>query len=192
MTREEWLIKLAKKLEILFQENGAKLPKYRVTCGFPSAGGLSARNRSIGQCWSPSASADQTTEMIIGITQDDSMKVAGVLAHEMIHAAVGLECGHRGSFRKLALAIGLEGKMTKTTESEAFKQRVQPMLDDLGPYPHAKIDATNRKKQGTRMIKASCTACGYTVRSTVKWINIATPTCPNSNCYEWGNPMMIG
>ncbi len=191
MTREEWLIKLAKKLEILFQENGAELPKYRVTCGFPSAGGLSARNRSIGQCWSRSASADQTTEMIIGITQDDSMKVAGVLAHEMIHAAVGLECGHRGPFRKLALAIGLEGKMTKTTESEAFKQRVQPMLDELGPYPHAKIDATNRKKQTTRNLKVECKSCGYRVSTTSKWLKVAIPTCPNYDCRDWSNTMQV-
>jgi hypothetical protein len=192
MTREDWLIELATRLETLFKQHGATLPKYRVTCGFPSTGGLSAKNRTIGQCWSPEASADNTTEIIIGITQDDPMRVAGVLAHEMVHAAVGVAAGHRGPFRKLALDIGLEGPMTATTEGEAFKQAVQPMLDAIGDYPHAKLDATKRKKQGTRMIKASCAACGYTVRSTAKWISIATPTCPAPDCHEWGNPMMVG
>ena len=192
MTREDWLIELATRLETLFKQYGATLPKYRVTCGFPSSGGLSAKNRTIGQCWSPEASADDTTEIIIGITQDEPMRVAGVLAHEMVHAAVGVAAGHRGPFRKLALDIGLEGKMTATTEGEAFKQAVQPMLDAIGDYPHAKLDASKRKKQGTRMIKASCTACNYTVRTTTKWIDIATPTCPDVDCHEWGNPMMIG
>ena len=188
MTREDWLIELATRLEVLLKEHGATLPKYRVTCGFPSSGGLSAKNRTIGQCWSPEASADNTTEIIIGITQDEPMRVAGVLAHEMVHAAVGVAAGHRGPFRKLALDIGLEGPMTATTEGEAFKQAVQPMLDEIGNYPHAKLDATKRRKQGTRMIKASCTACGYTVRSTAKWIAIATPTCPDPDCYDYGNP----
>lgn len=192
MTREDWLVELATRLEVLFKQHGATLPKYRVTCGFPSTGGLSAKNRTIGQCWSPEASADNTTEIIIGITQDDPMRVAGVLAHEMVHAAVGVAAGHRGPFRKLALDIGLEGPMTATTEGEAFKQAAQPMLDAIGDYPHAKLDATKRKKQGTRMIKASCTACGYTVRSTAKWIGIATPTCPDPDCHEWGTPMMLG
>jgi hypothetical protein len=192
MTREDWLIELATRLEVLFKQHGATLPKYRVTCGFPSSGGLSAKNRTIGQCWSPEASGDGTTEIIIGITQDEPMRVAGVLAHEMVHAAVGVAAGHRGPFRKLALAIGLEAPMTATTEGEAFKQAVQPMLDAIGNYPHAKLDATKRRKQSTRMIKASCTACGYTVRTTAKWIGIATPTCPDVDCYDYGNPMMIG
>ena len=192
MTREDWLVELATRLETLFEQHGATLPKYRVTCGFPSSGGLSAKNRTIGQCWAPEASADNTTEIIIGITQDEPMRVAGVLAHEMVHAAVGVAAGHRGPFRKLAIDIGLEGPMTATTEGEAFKQAVQPMLDAIGDYPHAKLDATKRRKQGTRMIKASCTACGYTVRTTAKWIGIATPTCPDPDCYDYGNPMMIG
>lgn len=191
-TREDWLVELATRLEVLFKQHGATLPKYRVTCGFPSSGGLSAKNRTIGQCWSPDASADGTTEIIIGITQDEPMRVAGVLAHEMVHAAVGVAAGHRGPFRKLALDIGLEGPMTATTEGEAFKQAVQPMLDALGHYPHAKLDATKRKKQGTRMIKASCTACGYAVRTTAKWIDVAAPTCPNADCVDFGCDMAIG
>lgn len=191
-TREDWLVELATRLEALFKQHGATLPKYRVTCGFPSKGGLSAKNRTVGQCWSPKASADNTTEIIIGITQDEPMRVAGVLAHEMVHAAVGVDAGHRGPFRKLALDIGLEGKMTATTEGEAFKQAVQPMLDAIGDYPHAKLDATKRKKQSTRMIKASCPACGYTVRTTAKWIDVAAPTCPNAECIDFGCDMAMG
>ena len=113
MTREQWLLKLAEGLEkTVFSDAAAELPKYRVTCGFPSKGGLAAKKRTIGQCWSPKASNDHTTEIIISITQDEPMTVAGVLAHEMVHAAVGTEAGHGPIFRRLALAIGLTGKMT--------------------------------------------------------------------------------
>lgn len=36
-----------------------------------------------------------------------------------------------------------------------------------------------KKKQSTRMIKASCPECGYTVRVTRKWLDTAgAPICP--------------
>ena len=181
MTREEWLLKLSEKLEVLFSENNATLPSYRVTCSFPSKGGLSAKNRTIGQCWDSRASADQTHEVIVSITLDDPMKIAGVLAHELVHASVGVQHGHKAPFRKLALAIGLEGKMTATTESDAFKQRVQPWLNELGEYPHAKLDATNQKKQGTRLIKVQCSECEYNVRVVRKWLDVGNPICPTHN-----------
>lgn len=34
------------------------------------------------------------------------------------------------------------------------------------------------KKQSTRMLKVICPGCGYTVRTTQKWIDIGLPTCP--------------
>ena len=177
MNREDWLGNLAFALEGLFEERGAKLPAYRVTCGFPSSGGLS-KLRTLGQCWSDQASADDTHELIVSMTIDDPMRVADILAHEMIHAAVGVEHGHKGPFRKLALAIGLAGPMTATVAGEAFKQRVSPWLDELGDYPHAKIDASTRKKQGTRLIKTECPHCGYTARVTRKWLAVGAPICP--------------
>jgi len=177
MLREEWLVQLAERLEIIFSEHGATLPKYRVTCGFPSKGGLS-KLRTLGQCWSDNASADDTHELIISMTLDEPMRIAGVLAHEMVHAAVGVQHGHKGPFRKLALAIGLTGKMTATNEGEAFKQRLAPILAELGDYPHAKLDASNRKKQSTRLIKTECPRCGYTARVARKWLDVGAPVCP--------------
>jgi hypothetical protein len=34
------------------------------------------------------------------------------------------------------------------------------------------------KKQGTRMLKAECPECGYTIRLTKKWADVGLPTCP--------------
>jgi hypothetical protein len=63
------------------------------------------------------------------------MQVAGILAHELIHASVGVEHGHKGPLRKMANALGLEGKMTATTEGEAFKRLLAPILEAVGPLP---------------------------------------------------------
>ena len=36
-----------------------------------------------------------------------------------------------------------------------------------------------RKKQTTRLIKCSCSACGYTARTSRKWLDTAgAPICP--------------
>lgn len=40
------------------------------------------------------------------------MAVAFVLAHELVHAAVGLEHGHRGEFARVALALGSPRPLT--------------------------------------------------------------------------------
>ena len=182
MTREQWLNKLAKRLEtVLFKPAGATLPKVRYTCGWPSVRAMSGR---IGECWGASCSSDDTHEVIVSMALEDPMRVAGVVAHEMVHAVVGLDAGHGPAFRKLALAIGLEGLMTATAESDMFKEKVQPMLGPLGPYPHAKLSGSNHKKQSTRLIKVacehkSCMAQGYTVRMSNKWIvDYGCPLCP--------------
>jgi uncharacterized Zn finger protein (UPF0148 family) len=48
----------------------------------------------------------------------------------------------------------------------------------LGAYPHGELSYSDRKVQGTRMIKASCPHCGYTVRLTNKWLTFGLPICP--------------
>lgn len=38
--------------------------------------------------------------------------------------------------------------------------------------------STAKPKQGTRLKKASCPECGYTVRVTQKWLDVGPPHCP--------------
>ena len=180
--REEWLTDGMYELErVLFKPQGETLPaKIRVSCSWPSnrAGSKNKAGSVLGQCHYPTASADQTTEMVISQSQDDPMEVLAILAHEMIHAIKGSQAGHGKLFKRLALAIGLTGKMTSTVASEAFKQSVQPIIDNLGSYPHASVDLSQRKKQSTRLVKCECTACGYIARTTTKWIDtVGAPLC---------------
>lgn len=182
--REEWLKALAERLNTLVFDGA--MPAYRVACGWPSRGGTAQAKRVIGQCWDADCSADKTHEILISPNLDDPMKVAGVLAHEMIHAIVGIPAGHKKPFRDLAIKIGLVGKMTATTEGPDFIAAVEPVLKEIGAYPHAALTpGTQLKKQSTRLIKAECPECGYNVRVTRKWLDeVGAPLCPNDGPME--------
>jgi hypothetical protein len=185
-TKENWLHNAVVELATEFKSEGLTMPKkWRISSGFPSKGGLAAKKRTIGQCWSPEASGDKTTEIIISITQDNVLKILGVVAHEMVHAVVGIPAGHRAPFKKLATSIGLEGKMTTTTEGPEFIRRTKAIIKRLGKYPHAALDHTMdpKKKQSTRMIKVECVNemgidCGMIFRTSSKWANENTLKCP--------------
>lgn len=178
-TREEWLVAAAHALRPLFDEQGAPdYPRFRVSCGFPKGG-----RRSIGQAWTPEASGDETAELFVSpeletLVEAGTPGVVDVLLHELIHAVVGNECGHKGPFRKLAKGIGLEGKMTATVPSVALAERLLLLVAPLGPYPHAKLSKLTVNKQSTRMLRVSCEGCGFICRTTRKWLDeVGAPTC---------------
>jgi hypothetical protein len=177
--REAWLHAVTEQLRPIFASHDATIPeKIRITCGLPSVRAFAAKRQRLGECWSEAHSADGHIEIMISPVVDDPMRVAGILAHELVHATG--RRGHGSHFAKLARAIGLEGKMTATTEGEAFKQAVAPILEAVGPYPHAELSKTARTKQGTRLIKLQCPTCPYTVRITRKWLDeVGAPDCPS-------------
>jgi|TARA_R110000787_G_scaffold83396_1_gene179534 hypothetical protein len=183
-TKENWLTDAVHELENEFKSENLIMPaKWRISSGFPSKGGLAAKKRTIGQCFDPRASKDGTTEIIISITQDEELKILGIIAHEMIHATGIMD--HGPKFKKIANAIGLEGKMTATEEGELFITRTISILKTLGDFPHAALDHTiGRKKQTTRMIKVECSddSCGMVFRTSNKWVveadnNFDCPIC---------------
>lgn len=181
-TREEWLNEALTMMVPFFRSQGIPLPELvRVTCGFPAIGSLrGTKQHRIGECWSDRASGDGTTEIMISPVLEERMEVLSTLCHEACHAAAGTDCGHKGPFKTIARAWGLVGKLTATTAGPVFEHRMIPILEHLGEYPHAALDARRRpgKKQGTRLIKAECGECGYTVRVTSKWLALGAPICP--------------
>lgn len=174
-TREEWLTTAAGKMAPWFEEAGANpVPPIRVACAWAKRGG-----KAIGWCWHRDVSADGVNELQISPEKDDEVKVLGILLHEMIHASDNGESKHRGYFRRTALALGLEGKMTATTEGEELTTKLEALADELGPYPHAALTPASRVgTQSTRMIKLICSVDGYTLRTTRKWIEQGFPYCP--------------
>ena len=192
MNRETWLMKGIEAVRPMFEELGATIPeKVRVTCGWPSRSAGASKKRRIGECWSSSVSGDGTAEIIISMVLDDPVNVLDVLVHELVHAALPDGTGHGPKFRKLAIALGLTGKMTATEAGPELKAKLEKISKKLGEYPHAKLDFSNVKKAGTRMIKAACPTCGYTVRLSRKWIEVATPRCPDVTCIDFDAEMEV-
>ncbi len=134
LTREEWLNKLAALMAPRFEELSAPLPKFRVSIGWTGGG---HKEPATGECWSPKASADEHFEIFLSPKRADSIKVACTLAHELTHAAVGLECGHKGEFSRVARGLGFAGQLTVAQQPPALVAWIQPLIDTLGPLPHA-------------------------------------------------------
>lgn len=177
-TREEWLTFVANELRPAYKAAGHAIPvKVRFAVGFCSTG---ERGKRIGECWYPDASGDKSVEIFIKPDQEHPVTVAGILAHELVHAAVGTGHGHKGPFRTLCNALGFEGKMTQALPGAQMQREVMdPILKRAGKLPHKKLQGkhTDRKKQGVRLLKAECATCGYTVRVTKKWLELGAPFC---------------
>jgi hypothetical protein len=183
LTREQYLLEAVKMASPLFKKAGYEIPQLRVSVGFPSRGALSRSKRVIGQCWGAEASKDGIAQIFISPLLEEVCSPDGVfptLIHEVGHAVVGVGAKHGPLFRKCAVGVGLTGKMTATVAGEELLEQLSKFHDKLGAYPHVKLDPSLNpvKKQGTRMIKCECPDCGYVVRTSQKWLDIATPTCP--------------
>jgi hypothetical protein len=174
-TREEWLNQAATELEPLFAEAGQpKRPQVRVSVGFPFAS-----RKAIGQCWSKNASNDKRNEVFVSPFIENPVRVLDILVHELCHAYLDCKDGHKGAFRKLALAVGLQGKMTATEASPKLVEKLEAVIAKIGPFPHAGLncDKVKTKKQTTRLLKAQCPACGYVIRVTRQWADTGLPMC---------------
>ncbi len=188
-TREEWLEAaasdiLAKYREIFEQHFGdvgsEHLRNVKVSTGFPSRGGLA---KVIGECWKSVAAADEVTHHVfINPRLTDVVEVVATLAHEMVHAADDGEHKHKGVFVRCVRDLGLEGKATETVAGAAFADYARGIDARIGSYPHVGlVPVMTEKKQTTRMLKLEAACCGYVVRTTQKWLDIGSPSCPCGN-----------
>jgi len=184
--REEWLNAATTHLKIyVFMPAGFDVPDdVKVSCGWPVSGGRpSSRKTTIGQCFSRELSKASINEIFISPSQNDSVKVLDILAHELIHAIDDCQNGHKGPFKRIAVAIGLEGKMTSTVAGDELKAKLEKIVEDIGDYPHKEIDLTTRKKQSTRNIKVECSVCGFNWRASKAMISRMT----NNTCNGCGS-----
>jgi hypothetical protein len=149
--------------------------------------------KKLGECWSPTAAANkQTYQVFLNPRMTNPVQIAHTTIHELLHAVVGVECGHRGPFAKLARALGFAGQLTKSTWSPEAELLCRERLLKLGPYPRPSFDALQapKKKQKTRLLKVFCD-CGYTMRVTSKWLQVGIPCCPNPDCYAYEQEMAV-
>ena len=127
--REAWLNAMARELKrVVFKPAGIdlNLTKVKFSVGYPPKGGASKNGKTIGVCFTRASSGANVNEIFINPCLDKTQvtRVAGVLVHELIHAVEDCR-GHGPSFRKMALACGLTGRMTATTETAELGETIK-------------------------------------------------------------------
>jgi hypothetical protein len=156
--REQWLANLAiavrPHIASTIAGGGDEESAIRLSCGFPPKTGRKAVGASIVP---PTASADFTAEIFVSPTVDDASAVARLVLP--------------------LLKVAQAGKPLETLPSWC-----EPILANLGSYPHAKIELTEAPKQSTRLIKVACLNDNYIARvSRSTLVNLGAPICPACN-----------
>ena len=167
-TREGWLTEGVKIMDAeIFNGHASGDIPFRICFSWP--GGRGKKKGVMGQCWKPDSSADKTTEMFVSPNVSNPVDVLDTACHENVHRLVGVDCGHRGKFRTVALAIGLEGKMPSASAGTELRQKLANIAERLGPLPHAALSSDGRtKKQSTRMLKVECPDWGNIARQSAQ------------------------
>ena len=157
--REEWLRDGAEMLTCVFTEAGYAVPPFRISCSWP--GGGSAHKR-IGECWPRASSAAKINEMFISPVIDDPVAALDITLHEMCHVVDDCQSGHGKGFKRIATAIGMEGKMRHATAGPALREALVAAVAEMGPYPHAKLTPVKRaRKSRQKPFRFSCSECGF-------------------------------
>lgn len=169
MTREQWLGVAAVRLSrtVRAVTGGAEPPEnIRFSVGFPKRKrGRGANSPSAG-VYSIHASGESTggfREVFIAPTIGDADAAGAAVLAALIEAATQA-AGRR--------AVAVDSAQTAAAARGA--------LGGMPEYPHdAMVSAAHLgSASGSRLIKASCPACGYTIRLTRKWIAAGLPICP--------------
>jgi hypothetical protein len=178
-TREDWLTAAIASLRPVFAGHGLSLPaRIRATCGLPST---FSRSGTLAECWADTDSADQTHEVMVSPTLADPAQVLAQLVGALAHAAPGAMSHTSNAYIEAAANLGLcpaGDNWRMVAGAEDFAAQYAQVLQTLGTYPHAALNVGVKKTQSTRMLKATCPACGYTVRLSAKWAALGLPTCP--------------
>lgn len=185
--RETWLEALIRALRPTFALRGYPLPEMvKVALGFPYLAKRAKGGKALGECWASEASGDGSTEIFISPLIADRDYVARVLVHELVHAAVGVKHAHKAPFARAGRALDLEGKPAHMIGGATQWQWLGPIVEALGPLPHSGLvdaERAGEKKQTTRMLKVTCPCCGFTFRTSAKWLEgKAHLNCPDPEC----------
>jgi len=180
-TREEYLQKAKDELNgRVFKQAGYEIPEVKIACSW-ALGTADKNKKTLGQCVPRSWSKANINEIMIMPTVDDSEQVIDTLAHELVHAVDDNKSGHGAGFRKICLAVGLNGssQMRYACAGDELKQTITEIVKDIGLYPHNELQIHKRKRQTTRMLKVSCTECNFSYRTSRKNIGMMANTICN-------------
>jgi len=196
--REDWLLDAFAAFRGWLKDVGMELPEQiHLSVGF----GYGAKRESaliLGQTFATFKSADGVNHVFISPALDQIHEVLATLLHEAIH--VGNDCrdGHKGEYARVARELGFTGTLLGIDTTTELRDRLEILGFELGIFPHSKLEVlapapllvgpdgkeiktrgtSGPPRQGTRLIKATCGECGYTIRITRKWLDVGNPTCP--------------
>ncbi len=173
--RDNWLQNAVLLLRPIFNENGLSVPEVLISCGFASTG---MRSNHIGQCWNKSSCDQNINQIFISPLLDDPVEILDTLVHELVHAVDDCQHGHGREFKKIALAVGLEGKMRNASAGKKLRERLVRITKKLGSYPHTKLQPKLKIRIYKSRPKAVCSECGYEVTPVKKWCHLGPPICP--------------
>lgn len=206
-TREEWLRARLADVRALIDLTDIVLPPLAVSCGWTGSGmegwtlgscyDASASAGGIVEIFVSPTLTDSVEVVSVMLHE---------IVHAIVGSKAGHGPAYAEVAKKLQLTkAGRDGKGTwpeQAWPSDALTTRLKRWSEgkrgdadtndgnDIiyvpwDVYPHAQLTAPppqtsavpSPSKQGTRMLKASCTVCGYTIRITMKWASRGLPTC---------------
>lgn len=178
-TREDWLLAAYQALAPRFAPHGTLPQRIHVICSWP----VSHSKVAVGECypeeWTDNKSRYITISPALG---KNPIEVLATLLHEMIHA-LGI-MNHGKPFKKVALALGLEGKMRSTVAGEVLKKDLEKVAESLGIYPHQVLHRLKKDKVSnptgpiTLVSPQDPTYTIYIARK--KYSELGAPLCPFS------------
>jgi hypothetical protein len=138
-TRENWLRDAVKKFRTLIEEvSGIVVPDVRVSMGY---GGIRYERDVAAVCYRRDADEFGLNQIFISPAHGNAVKVLESLLHELIHAALDNEDGHKGRFAEYAVRLGFDGPFTVTPASPGLKDELELLAIELGAFPHGKLTA---------------------------------------------------
>lgn len=190
-SREEWLRQASVKMAGWLADIDLPLdPSIApVSVGFPKI--AHGKGKAIGVCHVRGAcpTDERLRPIFICPTLGDAvMEVLPTLLHELAHAALPPETGHRKPFADAMIRLGLAGKPTHTylEAGSELHTRLIALAADLGPYPHTAMGDKKAPRTRTWVRMVSLTDPEY--RLDIKMDTLADHGAPLD---PWGEEMVV-
>lgn len=178
-TREAWLVTSLTPLRKLLGKAGApEFPAPLISMGLPSKRALAGKTQRVGECWHERSSNGRCTIFISPVLKDPQ-EILAVLLHELLHASVGIDSGHRDAFATVAGDLGFERPYSETNVGDRLKPALEALAKKLGPFPHDPLSnfVNPVKKAATRLRLYVCNKCAQKVRAGTDTLQIMHIHC---------------
>lgn len=188
--RESYLNHAVDLVRPWFAEAGFEVPEVRVSIGWPRG----ARGKNVvGQCFGQGSTEDGIAQVFLTPARgaDEIVPILGTLVHEVSHATVGVDEGHKGQFIVVQRKLGFLPKWTDSSnQTPELTERLAGLAERLGPFPHGALTlaAQEKQTQKTYMRLIQHEPCGWKIRCTQKQLDLAQDVI---TCWACGEEAQI-